>query len=258
MTGPRLVGPRRPDEALAALADGQVIAVAGDGGYLLAARHGHDGSAALLRALGPNPTDSGPFDTVVGRRDQAIALASAWTRETGILTDRMWPGPLTVMVPARPGAGDGDSVLRITMPAARALRALCRDGEPLLVCALRRPGGAPIVDPAEVGTRFTSSDLALIVDGGICRGPGPTVVDCTASPPAVRHVGALPEHYVDAASRVSAPSAANVPVRPMPSSVQSRASVSGSTMLPHALQSPAVRQARMPRSGLPSRSNVTV
>lgn len=199
MTGPRLVGPRRPDEALAALADGQVIAVAGDGGYLLAARHGHDGSAALLRALGPNPTDSGPFDTVVGRRDQAIALASAWTRETGILTDRMWPGPLTVMVPARPGAGDGDCVLRITMPAARALRALCRDGEPLLVCALRRPGGAPIVDPAEVGTRFTSSDLALIVDGGICRGPGPTVVDCTASPPAVRHVGALPEHYVDAA-----------------------------------------------------------
>jgi L-threonylcarbamoyladenylate synthase len=199
MTGPRLVGPRRRDEALAALADGQVIAVAGDGGYLLAARHGHDGAVARLRALGPGPTDSGPRDIVVGRRDQAIALAAAWSRETGILTNRMWPGPLTVMVPAQPGAADGDPVVRITMPAAGALRALCRADPPLVVRALRRPDGAPIVDPAEVGVRFTSSDVALIVDGGISRGPGPTVVDCTASPPVVRRVGALPEHYVDAA-----------------------------------------------------------
>jgi L-threonylcarbamoyladenylate synthase len=199
VTGPRLVGPRRREEALAALADGQVIAVPGDGGYLLAARPGHDGSVARLRALGPNPTEPGPLDVVVGHRDQAIALASAWSRETGILTNRMWPGPLTVIVPARPGVGDGDPVVRVTMPGTRGLRALCRAGEPLLVRALRRPDGAAILDPAEVAVRFTSSDLALIVDGGICRGPGPTVVDCTASPPVVRHVGALPEHYVDAA-----------------------------------------------------------
>jgi tRNA A37 threonylcarbamoyladenosine synthetase subunit TsaC/SUA5/YrdC len=199
VSGPPLVGARRSDVALAALADRQVIAVAGDGGYLLAARHGHDGSVALRRVRGPDPADPGPFFVVVGRRDQAIALASAWTKETEILTNRMWPGPLAVMVPARPGAGGGDPVVRITMPATRGLRALCRDGEPLLVCALRRPDGTPIVDPAEIGARFTSTDLALIVDGGISRGLGPTVVDCTDSPPVVRHVGALPEAYVDAA-----------------------------------------------------------
>jgi len=199
VTGPRLVGPRRSDVALAALAEGRVIAVASDGMYLLVAGLGLDGAAAVQRALGPNPTDFGPFHVVVGRLDQAIALASEWTKETGILTTRMWPGPLTVMVPARPGTGDGDPVVRITMPATRAPRALCRDREPLLACGLSRPDGTPIVDPAEVGARFTSTDVALIVDGGICRGPGPTVVDCTASPPMVRHVGALPEHYVDAA-----------------------------------------------------------
>jgi len=199
VTGPPLVGPRRPDEALAALAAGQVIAVPGDGGYLLVARHGDDRAVARLRALGPSPPDSGPLDIVVGRRDQAMALASAWSRETGILTNRMWPGPLTVVVPARPDAGDRTRGVGITMPATRALRALCRAGGPLAACALRRPGGAPIVSPAEVAARFTSSDLALILNGGICHGPGPTVVDCTASPPAVRHVGALPEHYVDAA-----------------------------------------------------------
>jgi L-threonylcarbamoyladenylate synthase len=199
VTSPRLVGPRPPDEALAALADGRVIAVAGDGAYLLAARHGADGVAALQRARRSDATESDPFDVVVGRRDQAVALAATWSRETGILTDRMWPGPLTVMVPAGPGAVDGDALVRITMPATRSLRALCRASEPLLACALGRPDGTPIVDPAEVAARFTAADVALIVDGGICRGPGPTVVDCTVSPPTVRHVGALPEHFVDAA-----------------------------------------------------------
>ena len=53
VSGPRLIGPRRSDEALAALADGQVIAVPGDGGYLLAARHGSDGSDAALPRAGP-------------------------------------------------------------------------------------------------------------------------------------------------------------------------------------------------------------
>jgi len=199
VSGPRLIGARKSDEALTALADGQVIAVPGDGGYLLAARHGNDGSAARLRALAHDPSETGPLHVVVGRRDQAVALASVWTNETAHLTDRMWPGPLTVMVPARPGSGDGDPVVCLAMPATRALRVLCRDGEPLTVCALRRPDGAPIVDPTEVALRFSASDVALILDGGICRGPGPTVVDCTVSPPAVRHVGALPESYVDAA-----------------------------------------------------------
>jgi len=202
VTGPRVVGIRRPDEALAALADGQVIAVPGDGGYQLAARHDRPDACAQLRALASGRADD-PLQVVVGRRAQAVALASVWTEEAGLLTDRMWPGPLTVIVPFRHEAGDrpggGDPVVHITMPAPRALRALCRDGEPLVVRALRRPDGSPIIDPAEVAARFTSPGIALIVNGGVCPGAGPTVVDCTASPPAVCRVGALPESYVDAA-----------------------------------------------------------
>ena len=142
-----------------------------------------------------------PFQHGGGRRAQAKALASEWTKETRILTDRMWPGPFTVIVPSRRSPRtDGEGVVRITMPASRALRALCRDAEPVALVRARRPDGAPFVDPGtEVCARFTGTDIALIVDGGICRGPGPTVVDCTASPPVVRHVGALPESYVDAA-----------------------------------------------------------
>ncbi len=299
MSGPRLIGPRKSDEALAALADGQVIAVPGDGGYLLAARGGSDGSAAPLRARGHDATESGPLHVVVGRRDQAVALASVWTDETAHLTDRMWPGPLIVMVPARPGSGDGDPVVSLAMPATRALRGLCRDGEPLTVCRaaptrwsagrrsrrgrtplqrsrggadrrrwhLPRPGpdrrrlhglatgGASCrcaprelrrrgVDDGQSTPQVVRPEVAPGLLGGL-SGPGP-VTPASVSLQRQCH------------SSVSAPSAANVPVRPIPSSAQSRASVSGSKMLPQARLSPAVRQATMPRSGLPSRSNVTV
>jgi tRNA A37 threonylcarbamoyladenosine synthetase subunit TsaC/SUA5/YrdC len=199
VTGPRLIGARRSDEALAALAADQVIAVPGDGGYLLAARHDLRDTVARLDALGLRTVGPTPLQLVVGRREQAVALASVWTKETAILTDRMWPGPLTVIVPALLQTEESDPVLAITMPSTRALRRMCRESEPLMVCALQRPHGAPLVDPAEVEVRLTASDVALIVDGGVCRGPGPTVVDCRMSPPVVSHVGALPESYVDAA-----------------------------------------------------------
>src|ERR1019366_1300686 len=86
-----------------------------------------------------------------------------------------------------------------TMPAWRPLRVLCRQNGPLVVMALRRGGGGAVVTAEEVHAHFADEDVALVVDGGMRRGPGSTVVDCTLSPPKVLRVGALPESYVEAA-----------------------------------------------------------
>jgi L-threonylcarbamoyladenylate synthase len=189
---------------MSALADGHVIAVPGDGAYQLAASLANVDALTALRAR-TAPSDLDPLGVVVGRRAQAVALAPGWSRETAILTDRMWPGPLTVIVPAD---ADGntpaspaseDPVLSLSMPASRALRALCRAGGPLTAMALRHADGRPVITAGEVEALFTDDEVACVLDGGTCHGPGPTVVDCTASPPRVRHVGALPESYVDAA-----------------------------------------------------------
>jgi L-threonylcarbamoyladenylate synthase len=186
-----MVRARDAGRALAALAEGRVIAAPGDGGYLLVARH--DPGAALGD---PGPVPASPPLMVVGHRTQAQEMASDWSKSAKSLTDRMWPGPLTVMVsaPVRP---DGDAVVHITMPATRPLRSLCREAGPFVARPLRRPDGVAVLDPEEIGVWVTADDVALIVDGGVCRGPGPTVVDCTVSPPVVRHVGALPESFVE-------------------------------------------------------------
>jgi L-threonylcarbamoyladenylate synthase len=199
MNGPRVVGLRHIQEAVAAVEQGAVIAVPGDGGYSLAVSLSRPD--ALAKMGGQDPTGNGSaVHVMVGRRLQAIALSSAWSKETGLLTDRMWPGPLMIVVPGRQvGPASPEPVVHITMPKSRALRDLIVAAGPLAVRALLRPDGVPLADPKEVGVRFTESDLALIVDGGACPGPGLTVVDCTVSPPRVLRVGALPESYVDAA-----------------------------------------------------------
>jgi L-threonylcarbamoyladenylate synthase len=188
-----------------------VVAVPGDGGYQLVVRYGH---AAALAALRRVTSSTDPLQTMVGRRSQAVQLAAAWSKEISMVTDRMWPGPVTVIVPAAVDvlpAGSDDlaptgaelAVVHLSMPAWRPLRALCQQSGPLAVAALRGADGEPLLTPDQVVAslldRANGTEVAFVLDGGGRGGPGPTVVDGTVSPPSVRRVGALPESYVEAA-----------------------------------------------------------
>src|SRR6185437_565575 len=97
MTGPQVVGVHRLRRVVAALEADRVVAVPGDGGYRLVARHGQPAASGALVALatgrGAAPLPR-PLETLVGRRSQALELAAAWNKETAMVTDRMWPGPL--------------------------------------------------------------------------------------------------------------------------------------------------------------------
>jgi L-threonylcarbamoyladenylate synthase len=193
VTPPRILGARHWQSAAAALDAGQVVAVPGDGAYQLAVLPAHQRAMKALARRGPHAAVGDAPAMVVGRQAQAMELAPQWTREASILTDRMWPGPLVVMVSV------GGEVVSISMPASRPLRALARATGTLVAVPLRRTDGEPMRDPDDVAAAFNDHDVACVLDGGTCGGAGPTVVDCTRSPPKVRHVGALPESYIDAA-----------------------------------------------------------
>jgi L-threonylcarbamoyladenylate synthase len=202
MSGPRIVGARHWRSVVSILGSGRIIAVPGDGAYQLAVSPPHRNALAVLWAR-TTPSRSYPPGIVVGRRAQAVELAPAWSRETSILTERMWPGPLTVIVPAGEDIlawpGMKEPVISLCMPTSRPLRALCRASGPLVVMMVRGADSQLVTDPEGVAALFSDEDVACVLNDGPCRGPAPTVVDCTESPPLVRHVGALPESYVDAA-----------------------------------------------------------
>jgi L-threonylcarbamoyladenylate synthase len=107
-----------------------------------------------------------------------------------------WPGPLTLVLRARPHvpaeitAGSGTVGVRLSAhPVARALVAAL--GEPVTAPSANPSGGAPPSTAAAVLERFRGR-VELVLDGGATAGGEPsTVLDVTVDPPRVVRAGAV-------------------------------------------------------------------
>jgi tRNA A37 threonylcarbamoyladenosine synthetase subunit TsaC/SUA5/YrdC len=191
-----------------ALVAGAIVAVPNVGGYSLAVRaDSRDGEARLVD-LAADP--DGPH-YAVGQIDDVRALTSGWTDELGTLLQRCWPGPLEVFLPWAGSAPDDEDAppaalhaapddgtteygawaAVVGMPDGRALRRLCREHGPWRTVPLR------FTEPEEVAQAFRAADVAVVVDGGRCEGPPPTVVDATLTPIRVLREGALPASFIE-------------------------------------------------------------
>ncbi|HEX3795666.1 MAG TPA: Sua5/YciO/YrdC/YwlC family protein [Acidimicrobiales bacterium] len=185
-----------------ALQDDQVVVVPGSGGYVVAALLGRPLGLAAWRALVPRHAAGVEPAVVVGHVDQAKALAYDWNEDARRLTDRLWPGPVAFVFSSVEGAptlsGAREDELRVSMAGDRALRRLLRTCGPLATAALRDGAGQPISDAA-LAAAACAGDVALVLNGGASTPVEETVIDCQRTPPVVRHVGAIPEVYVEAA-----------------------------------------------------------
>ena len=100
---------------------------------------------------------------------------------------RYWPGPLTLVFPAR---GGGSVALRF--PDSGFLqRLLTTLGQPLYSTSVNRSGSSPIADLASM-TREFEPDVDVIYDaGGVSPGPPSTLIDVTRHPFRVLRAGAI-------------------------------------------------------------------
>lgn len=179
-------------EAMAgALCRGEVVVLPTDTVYGLAARLGHPGALAAVFELKERPPGLA-LPVLVDDIGQVGEVAAAWPAAAAVLAGRYWPGPLTLVVPARPEiagslGGDGTSV-GVRCPDHDVVRSLCRIVGPLAVTSANRHGRQPCTTAAAAASAFPG---ILVVDGGTCEGVPSTVVDCTASPPRSLREGAL-------------------------------------------------------------------
>jgi L-threonylcarbamoyladenylate synthase len=191
-------------EILAALDAGKVVAVPTDTVYGLAARIDRPGALEAIFAAKGRPPDLA-LPVLIGRWRQVHRAAASWPRAASVVAARYWPGPLTVVVPARPElgpmlGGDGRTV-GLRQPRHRDVQRLCRDAGPLAVTSANRHGEPPCTTPDEVRAVFPGGEVAVVVDGGRCDGVPSTVVDCTVSPPVCLREGGVPWPWVEAALR---------------------------------------------------------
>lgn len=189
-------------EALEALAEGRVVAVPTDTVYGLAARVDRPGALSAVFALKGRPPDVA-LPVLVDGVEQVDRVALAWRPHAAALAARFWPGPLTVVVAARPEVGPllgGDGVtVGVRHPAHAVTEALCREAGPLAVTSANPHGQPPCTTAAAVAEAFAvppgdapAGALALVLDGGTCAGVPSTVVDCTTAVPGCLRDGGVP------------------------------------------------------------------
>jgi L-threonylcarbamoyladenylate synthase len=111
---------------------------------------------------------------------------------------RFWPGPLTLVLPRRPGvamsllASAGLDAVAVRVPAHSVAQALLREaGRPIAAPSANRSGGVSPTEAAHVAEDL-GDDVALILDDGPTPvGLESTVLDLSGEAPALLRPGAV-------------------------------------------------------------------
>ena len=195
-----VVDPAAPDaaalaRAAAVLRDGGLVAFPTETFYALGAASGDPAAIRRVYAV-KRRSESKPLLVLVDSIAMAESLAAEVTPRARALMGRHWPGPLTLVLRARPDlppvltAGTGTIGVRMSPhPVARGLvRAL---GVPVTAPSANPEGGAPPRNAAQVLEAFGGA-IDLILDGGpTAGGPASTVVDVTTAAARVLRAGAV-------------------------------------------------------------------
>jgi tRNA threonylcarbamoyl adenosine modification protein (Sua5/YciO/YrdC/YwlC family) len=192
-------GRRRAIELLRA---GQVIAFPTDTVYGLAVDPFRPGAADRVFAAKRRPREVS-LPVLVTGTEMALSLATAVPDAARALMARFWPGPLTVVIPSRPGLeadlGEDEATIGVRCPDHPVPLALCAAAGPLATTSANRHGEPTLTTATEVAEVF-GDEVAVVLDGGTCHGSPSTVVDCTGVEPRLLREGRIPWDVVVAAT----------------------------------------------------------
>lgn len=185
------IDPHRPEPAVVertveALRGGAVIAYPTETLYGLGANPFDP--AAYERILELKGREAGKaLPIVVADLPQLDLLAGPLPAAVGLLSERFWPGPLTLVVPVRrdlPGALAGWSSVAVRVSGLALAREIPRvAGFPLTATSANPSGESAARNADEVEAMF-GEDLDLILDGGPSLGDKPsTIIDVSGPEP---------------------------------------------------------------------------
>lgn len=160
--------------------------------------------------LGVNPFDRRAVDRLVelkGREEgkPLLILIGEWAQLSTLvqkvppiaqlLMNTYWPGPLTIVLAARPTLPDnltaGTGTVGVRLSGCAPLREILRQTGPVTGTSANRAGAPPAQTAQEVRQAF-GEDIDLIVDAGCTPGGLPsTVIDARDTPRLIRE-GAIP------------------------------------------------------------------
>lgn len=189
------------------LAQGGLVAFPTETVYGLGARADDDAAVAAIFAAKGRPA-AHPLIVHLAQPSAATHFASEIPAVAQRLIDAFWPGPLTLILPRRPGvataAAGGHPSIGLRCPAHPVAQALLKAAGDLGVTGVAAPsanrfGRISPTRASHVQDEF-GADL-LVLDGGACTlGIESAIVDCTRQHPVLLRPGVLTRAEIEAAA----------------------------------------------------------
>ena len=190
--------------AVDALAAGRLVGLPTETVYGLAADAGNDAAVRAIFAAKGRPADQ-PLIVHVASAGGVAAFAAEVPPFAQRLIDAFWPGPLTLILPRRPGVADaaagGHPTIGLRCPSHPVAHALLSAAAARGIAGLAAPsanrfGRISPTTAAHVAAEFGAE--LLVLDGGACAvGIESTIIDCTRGAPVLLRPGQLPRARIE-------------------------------------------------------------
>ncbi|MDR1118773.1 MAG: threonylcarbamoyl-AMP synthase [Bifidobacteriaceae bacterium] len=168
--------------AVAAIARGQLVALPTDTVFGLAADPRNESATARVFAAKRRPRGL-PLPVLVAEAAQARRLALRVGEQAAALMEAFWPGPLTLILEANPGAalhlGVPNGAIALRQPDHPFALALLKATGPLAVTSANVTGQPPALTAREAEDQLGAAVACYIDAEPAPRGIASTIVDCT-------------------------------------------------------------------------------
>jgi L-threonylcarbamoyladenylate synthase len=189
-----------PDEvllpALRVLAAGGVVACPTETFYALAVDALRAKALQRLLKIKARPVDKALL-VLVADQDMVAEVAEGITPLADQLMAQFWPGPLTLILPARPGLPlpltGGTGTIGVRQSGHPLARRLCElYGRPLTGTSANVSGQEPLSEAAQVEQELGKVIDLILTDGRPCAGGLPsTILNVVQEPPRLIRAGAI-------------------------------------------------------------------
>ena len=186
------INPQQPEEdkikiAAQSLCKGGLVIIPTETVYGVAADMRNTDAVSRLYKIKQRPQNK-PFSLLINSKEKVEDFATGLDELAFKLIDKFWPGPLTLIFPAK----DGNSKVGLRMPDNNiALSLITAVGAPLF-CPSANLSGKPAPADFEQALKNLGDEVDVAIDAGRARlGIESTVVDLTRRPFKIQRQGAL-------------------------------------------------------------------
>ena len=183
------------EEAAALLRQGKLVAVPTETVYGLAGNGLDEQAVEAIYEVKGRPQVK-PLSLMVPDESAMERYCEAVPEQARFLAERFWPGPLTIVLKAKPLVPTivraGGETVGLRCPDHPMTLALLRMAEIPFAAPSANPSGEPSPKTAQQVQRYFDGKIAAIVDGGACGiGTESTLLDMSRTPYRILRQGAL-------------------------------------------------------------------